>query len=320
MKITDRVYGETEVKEPVLLELLKSPSVVRLKKISQFGVPDKYYHHKNYSRYEHSVGVMLFLRRLGATIEEQIAGLLHDVSVLAFSHVTDWVFSEGSKGIEDFHDSIHEKFVRKTEIPEILEEFDLSTKRVLDEKNFTLLENKIPNLCADRVDYALRECKYWLNPGLVKRCLVSLVNFNGEIVFTDRETAFDFAKNFLKLQTEHWGGYEAVMRYYLFSKALKIALEEGIISKGDFYRDEDFVLGKLEKNQRGDIEKLLSQLKNKKLEKVKRNSGRKVRKKFRYVDPKIISNGKLVRLSSVRPGFQEMIEKHQEINRKGLLV
>jgi hypothetical protein len=82
MIINDKIYGKVKIEEPVLLKLLKSPSVLRLKNISQFGVPDLYYHFKNYSRYEHSVGVMILLRKLGATLEEQVAGLLHDVSVL----------------------------------------------------------------------------------------------------------------------------------------------------------------------------------------------------------------------------------------------
>lgn len=63
----------------------------RLKGISQFRIPDKYYFKDNYSRFEHSIGVMVLLGKLGASQEEQIAGLLHDVSHKAFSHVYDWV-------------------------------------------------------------------------------------------------------------------------------------------------------------------------------------------------------------------------------------
>jgi len=79
MLIKDKIFGKVKINEPVLLELLKSPPILRLKSISQFGVPDKYYHIKNFNRYEHSMGVMILLRKLGATPEEQIAGLLHDV-------------------------------------------------------------------------------------------------------------------------------------------------------------------------------------------------------------------------------------------------
>lgn len=320
MIIKDKIYGEVKVKEPILLELLKSPSVLRLKNISQFGVPDKYYHFKNYSRCEHSIGVMLLLRKLGATLEEQVAGLLHDVSVLAFSHVTDWVFANGIEGVEDYHDSIHGEFVRKTEIPKILEEYDFVLDRILDEHNFTLLERSAPDLCADRADYALREFKYWLNPKIVRDCIKGLVNYNGEMAFYDKKPAFDFATNYLELQTKHWGGYQAMMRYHFFSQALKIALDKKILSEEDFHKDEPFVLNKVEKGQNKRIKEILTILKKKDPKDMKGNSGKKIVKKFRYVDPKVISDGQLLRLSKITPKFQRIIDKHRGINKKGLVV
>ncbi len=201
MKIEDKIYGIAEIKEPVLLELLESPSILRLKNISQLGVPDKYYCRKNFSRHEHSIGVMILLKKLGATLEEQITGLLHDVSVLTFSHVTDWVFGDGKGGVEDYHDKLHKAFIRATEIPGILEKHNFNPERIFNVNKFTLLEKSIPDLCADRIDYSLREFKYWLNPGIVDSCVGGLVNYNGEIVFSNQETAFSFASNFLELQT-----------------------------------------------------------------------------------------------------------------------
>lgn len=44
--------------------------------------------------YDHSMGVFVILRARGAPLEEQIAGLLHDVSHTAFSHVGDWVYGK----------------------------------------------------------------------------------------------------------------------------------------------------------------------------------------------------------------------------------
>ncbi len=105
MIIKDRVYGIFKVTSPVILELIKSPSLLRLKKIAQYGVPDKYYHLRGYSRYEHSLGVMLLLKKLGASEKEQIAGLLHDISHTAFSHLVDWVLDQGDKEI--FQDDNH---------------------------------------------------------------------------------------------------------------------------------------------------------------------------------------------------------------------
>jgi len=320
MILKDNIYGEFIIEDSIIVKLLKSPSVLRLKNISQYGVPDKYYHLKNYSRYEHSIGVMLLLKKLGATLEEQVAGLIHDVSHLSFSHVADWVFSEGSKGNEDLQNSLMDEFIRKEEIANLLAQYGFSVDRLLNEENYTLLENKIPDLCADRLDYALREFKYWLNPKIVKNCLNGLINYNGEIVFNNQETAFLFASNFLELQSIHWGGFEGVKRYHLFSEALKMALLKGILKKEDFYKDESFVLAKLETCKDQEIEYILALLEKNDLKDDKMFSGKKVFKKFRYVDPKILTNGKLVSLSQLSQKFNALVDKHRKINEKGLTV
>lgn len=320
MIILDKIYGKFEIDDVVILELLKSPSLLRLKKISQYGIPDKYYHRKNFSRYEHSVGVMLLLRKLGASLEEQIAGLLHDVSHLAFSHVADWVFAEGNKGNEDLQNNLMEEFIRSDGIAGILIKNGFFIDRLLNEKNYPLLENKIPDLCADRVDYALREFRYWLNPKIVDECLNGLKNYNSEMVFTDKVIAFLFASNFLKLQIEHWGDFETVVRYHLFSEALKLALQEGLIEKKDFYKDDFFVLAKLEKCKNQKVKDILNLLKRKNLKDCWCESSKKVYKKFRYVDPKVIMNGNLIRLSSLDKGFAKLLKKYKEDNEKGLII
>lgn len=320
MIIEDKVYGKIKIKEPILLELIRCPSILRLKEISQYGVPDRYYHIKNYSRFEHSVGVMLILRRLGANLEEQVAGLLHDVSVLAFSHVTDWVFAEGNEGVEDLHDTLHRDFISKTEVPKILKKYNFLLERITNEDNFSLLETKIPNLCADRVDYALREFKYWLNTKAVEKSLKCLVNFNGEMVFTEQKVAYLFATNFLKLQMNHWGGYESMIRYHLFSKVLKTGLEKKIILKEDFFKNERLILKKIEQSQDKEIKDTLRLLTRRDLKGIKASSGNKVRKKFRYVDPKVIIEGRLVRLSEINPSFRVIVDKSRKISEEGLLV
>lgn len=247
MILKDRIYGKITINEPVLMALLKTPPILRLKNVSQFGVPDKYHHLRGFSRYEHSLGVMILLGKLGASLEEQVAGLLHDVSALAFSHVADWVFGQGQRGNEDYHDSIHEKFLKQTEVPGILKKFHFSPAQIIDQDNYPLLERKIPALCADRVDYGLREFQHWLNPKIVRSCVKGLTVYHQEIVFSNEKSAWDFATNFLELQTQHWGGYQTMMRYHLFSRALKIAIEKRILSELDFYKDETAIL----KNWRG---------------------------------------------------------------------
>lgn len=318
-KIHDKIYGSWKIEEPVIRDLLKSNAIKRLKNISQFGVPDRYYFMKNYSRYEHSIGVMLLLRKLGASLDEQIAGLLHDISHLAFSHVADWVFSNGEKGMEELQNNLMGEFILNGNISKILKKYGYDPMIFLDENKFLLLEKKIPDLCADRLDYSLREFYYWLDRKSVSGCIKAITIYKNEIVFSDKEQALIFATNFLKLQTKHWGGFEAVKRYYLFSKALKIAINIGFLSRKDFYKNESYIVNKLEKSKNKEIAEILSVLKKKK---IKRRFlyGEKVFKKFRYVDPKVIVKNKAVPLSRLNPKFRKILEENRKINKKGIQV
>ena len=125
MKITDGIYGTFSIGEPVIIDLINSPAMQRLKDISQLGIPDRYYHLKGFSRYDHSIGVFLLLRSHKASIAEQIAGLIHDISHTPFSHVIDWVIN--GKGGEELHqDDRHAEFLHNSEIPGILASYGIS--------------------------------------------------------------------------------------------------------------------------------------------------------------------------------------------------
>ena len=320
MIIEDRVYGRMEVNEPVLLELLGAPSMLRLKRISQFGVPDKYYHFKNFYRYEHSIGVMLLLKKLGADLKEQVAGLLHDVSVLAFSHVGDWIFGRAREGNEDYHEIFHGKFIENTEISEILDKHGFTPGEISDLESFSLLDSKVPDLCADRVDYALREFKYRLNPAIVETCISGLINFDGEMVFNNQKSAYEFAKNFLELQFGNWASLETSIRYHLFSTALKIAIDKGYVTKPDFYKDEDFILNKIEEHHDKEILDLFDNLEKGNIWTYAGRPGKKVVRKFRHVDPKIKQGDNLVRLSAINPEFKKLLEEQREVNQEGFII
>ncbi|MDO8627791.1 MAG: HD domain-containing protein, partial [Candidatus Diapherotrites archaeon] len=151
MKFNHAIYGRFEVTEQVLLDLINSKPIQRLKGINQNGVQHLITKIQDFTRFDHSIGVMLLLRRFGASVEEQIAGLLHDVSHTAFSHVGDQVFDNLE---HEFHETVKERIVIQSEIPEILEKHGFSVEKALNEKQFGLLERDLPDLCADRLDYS----------------------------------------------------------------------------------------------------------------------------------------------------------------------
>lgn len=84
-----KIHGEYRITEPVLIELLLSEPVQRLKHVLQHGITGLIglTPRPAVDRHEHSVGAMLLVRAAGGTIEAQAAALLHDVAHTALSHV-----------------------------------------------------------------------------------------------------------------------------------------------------------------------------------------------------------------------------------------
>jgi HD superfamily phosphohydrolase len=315
--IRDRLYGKFEVSEPVLLELVVSKPVQRLKKIEQLGLPYRYYPWSGFSRYEHSVGVMLLLRRFNASVEEQVAGLLHDVGHLAFSHLSDWIF--GSLKDEESHEQISHKLIHGREIGSILSRYGLDPSRISDKERSTLLEQRAPDLCADRIDYVLRESWSNLGQNIAPKTLKNLIIPEDKFVFNSVESADLFAKSMLGLQRNHWGHPDAFRRYHLFADILRLAMKVGTISESDFYTHDEAILLKLEKSRDLNIKKGLSLLKLKRLPIPQ--SGRIIRKKFRFSDPLVLDRkGTLRRLSELDPSFKQFLTREKRHNKKGILV
>src|SRR3954462_8272027 len=111
----DRVYGEAEVNDPGGGALIVCPTCRRLEGIKQAGPSALAFPFKTVTRFEHSLGVHILLRTLGAGLREQVAGLLHDISHTAFSHAVDFVFSSDE---QDHHEALKPVFLERPDIAE----------------------------------------------------------------------------------------------------------------------------------------------------------------------------------------------------------
>jgi HD superfamily phosphohydrolase len=182
MIIIDRIYGEFKV-DGILEEIIRSKPVQRLKGIHQGGASYLVNPNWNVTRYEHSIGVMLLIKKLGGSLEEQIAGLLHDISHTAFSHVIDFVIENDE---EDYHEKIVKTVIEGSDIPNILNKYGYDYKEiVLDDSAWSILEQPAPNLCADRVDYTLRDMSAYgqISPQEVRQFLENLTVNDGKMFF-----------------------------------------------------------------------------------------------------------------------------------------
>ncbi len=309
--LRDQLYGTSSIQSPVIIELIRSAPMQRLKKISQYGLPPEYYHLKSFSRFEHSIGVMLLLRKFGATGEEQIAGLLHDVSHTAFSHLVDWFVGSGDK--EDFQDKQHKKFILRSEIATILKKHKYNPKRIVEYYHFTLLEQPLPHLCADRLDYALRE----FPRKIARACLSDLIVVKGKFVFKTKRKALLFSNQYMKHQREHWGGEEAVTRYTILAKTLEYAMRRKIIAFEDFWTYDEYVLRKLRHSHDVIIHTNLGVLAKRSLSSLPR-SKKTLRKKFRFIDPAVLVRNKLYILSKLSPRYARFLEREKKENAKGI--
>ena len=322
MIVRDKIWGEFDIKEDVLLELMRSKEMKRLKRIAQYGLQFEMYPLSGFSRYEHSVGVMLLLRKLGANIEEQSAGLLHDVSHTAFSHIVDWVI--GNRKDENYQDERHEEVIRGSGIPAVLAKYNMNLERIINLDNYPLLEREAPDLCADRVDYAIREFYYWASPYIVDACTESLINHNCRILFNSRDSAMLFGENYLLLQREHWGGAEWMLRWQIFSDLLKYGIKERIISEKDFAGNDKHVLGKMRKSEniniKNGLDKLSGKLKFDVLDENNEEYDFHLKKKFRYVDPEYFQSGKVHQLSEESEKFRELLERERSHNLNGIKI
>ena len=310
MKIEDIVYGDEKIKEEVLIELINCKSIQRLRGLAQYWLPDEYYHKKGFSRYEHSIGVLIFLRKLGAGLDEQIAGLLHDVSHTAFSHVVDWVIGDPTK--EDHQDKNHLKIIENSEIPRILRNHFFDYRKISELERFSLLERETPGLCADRVDYALREIATDGEEEISKKLFSFLGSRDGNLFFNNVYIAEEFGRIYSNLNKVHWAGVEARTRYYLLANILKRALNNKIISREDLYKTDLELIDVLYKSKDGEIIFGLDFLKNKKIAKEGNNgNGIYLRKKYRWVDPEVLCFGDIRRLSELSENYRKFLEEEK---------
>jgi len=316
MLISDSIYGKEEITEPVLLELINSQEVQRLKNISQQGLPQKYYHWKVYSRYVHSLGVFLLLRKLGADLKEQIAGLLHDVSHTAFSHVFDWLVGDPLK--EDYQDNIHLQTIKKSSLAKILKKYGYNPQKIAHTEKFTILEQELPQLCADRIDYALRDSLNFFPKEKALFCFQHLTIKDKKIVFDLQKAAEEFAQIFAHCQSEFWGGKESRARYLMLSKILRLALEQKIIHKNDFKKTDQEIIDKLWESKNKEIMQTLYLL-EKRLSIVQ---GGMVlpNNKFRSIDPEIILKNKVVPLTQISPQYQRLLKEKKKENEEILKI
>lgn len=165
----DAIHNYIHVEYQILLDLIDTKEMQRLRRIKQLGGTYQVYQSAEHSRFSHSLGVYQIVKMMiddtciGTHISDYdkltvlCAGLLHDVGHGPFSHC-----------FEDAFDCNHEEYTiriinGKSEIHQVLESFHSGFSKVVSsviEKthaNQILIQMVSSQLDGDRMDYLLRD-------------------------------------------------------------------------------------------------------------------------------------------------------------------
>ncbi len=306
MDYYDSIYGRERFSEPVLIDLIRSDALQRLKGVLQHGISGMIGVTSPITRFEHSVGAMILVRRLGGSLKEQTAALLHDVSHTVFSHVIDYVFDgHDSQG---YHDEKKEEHLAKTDVPRLLERHGYEWLDFVDETAYPLLEQPSPRLCADRLDYFLRDS---IPLGLatdheVQAALGELIVTHGRIGVKGLETARWMGYTFMEADESSWANFREVGLYELTARAIKRALHLGVVSESDFWLTDREVWGRLQAEQDPQLQSLLKLIAP--ATRFRWDEDRptfRVSTKLRAIDPDVAVNGGLRPLSTLDQRFAQ---------------
>lgn len=244
------------------------------------------YPFKTVTRYEHSLGVYLLLKRLGVEPIEQVAGLLHDISHTAFSHAVDFVFASEE---QDHHERLKPEFLEREDLKTALAALGFVPREFYDDSVFPLLERPIPWLCADRLDYFFRDSlacnvttEAWVNDALN-----ALTVIGQTIAFDDVRIARDAVEFFAVMNRDWWASPTESYIYNEFADALREAFRLKVLDRKGLLGDDAGVLEQLRSAHSPLIDEKLAHIAEVRSERLIGYVER-VSPKMRWLDPPVM--------------------------------
>ena len=143
-------------KPEFLNKYLNDSCLKRLKKICYFcGMDYASKHIYNFkekiTRYDHSLTVALLTWKCTRDKKATLAGLFHDIATPCFSHVIDYMNKDYANQ-ESTEENTEKILKNDTYLRKCLKEDDIEIEDIIDFKQYNIVDNNRPKVCADRLD------------------------------------------------------------------------------------------------------------------------------------------------------------------------
>ena len=315
-------YGPIQISDPLTLEIIQHPAMQRLKHIHQYGIISFSVPTEAYSRYDHSLGVFALLNKINAPYEEQIAGLLHDISHTVFSHVGDFIYDNMVSDQVAYQDMIHLNYLKECGIAKLFEQYNFSLKQADPKQDkYAALEQELPHMCADRIDYNIQGAflRRLITEEDVKDLLEDL-HFDGKRwFFTDPNLAKLFARIPLNMTERLWGAPWNILAYKWCAQAIKYSLQKEYLNVADIHFSTDEKVWNTLKNIKDPyIKDYLNKIQSLPTQFKETPEGSlSLFPKFRGIDPWVKTPNGLQKLSRINPKFKAEFARVKQRMTKG---
>ena len=179
---------------------------------------------------------------------------------------------------------------------------------MLDDKQFPILEQPAPRLCADRLDYFLRDSieLALATSADIKYVLDHLILANNRIVTDDLAAARWLGTTYIAADDASWANFREVAIYEVTARAIRRGLDIGVLTEADIWGTDRPAWRKLQANRDEQLQYWL-RLVSAETEFVwdEERPTFLVSTKLRTIDPDVLELGDLVPLSELDPSFDK---------------
>lgn len=269
-----------------------------------------------FSSLDHSIAVALIVWHFTHDKKQTLSGLFHDIATPVFKHCIDFLHGDGMR--QEYTENLTEDIIANSkEIMKLLDRDNIKIEEVADYHIYSIADNDMPKLSADRLEYSLSNALITyelLDINSIKEIYNDIeVEENEEGIIELGFKTKKIARKFVKITSElSWiyRNHEARFSYQFIADIVKRLFLDGVITEEDLYKyKESEIIDVIDNSKYSDVFNIWKKAKKVNISKEKPVGVYSVNigSKIRYIDPLV--NGK--RISTICKIANKMIENNK---------